>query len=68
MKIKRPLTPWGGRITHQVVIFGVEGDAEDRSFVATQRLLVAAVRYLHHLHHEVAAESRETDNNGETGT
>lgn len=51
----------GWRITHQVVIFGIKGDAEDGRFVASERLLLAAVRHLHHLHHEVAGESRGTN-------
>lgn len=55
--------------THQEVIFGVKGDTEDRRFMAPERFLLAAVRHLHHLHHEVAEESRGTENKYvQTGT
>lgn len=45
-------------VTHQVDIFGIHGDAEDGRLVSSERLLLAAVGHLHHLHHEVAGQSR----------
>ncbi len=50
------------QFTHQELIFGVKGDTEDGSFVASECFLLAAVWHLHHLDHEVAEENRETEN------
>ena len=42
--------------THQELVFRVKGDAEDRGIVTPERFLLAAVRHLHHLDHEVTAQ------------